>query len=147
MTQVTFVLSICVLSMERNHLIANAPWLAGSALTVLLDFVVCTSPLSLLNDDNSPFVCLIGPWPVLLLSIRNVPVIGNINKTYISSVDQSFFINTADLITVSHIEYFAVCVHTHAQEYGQYQYKSLYTAVIQKNGTHKVQQHCGSMRG
>lgn len=37
---VTYVLSICVISMEKDHLILSAPWLAGSALTVLLDFFV-----------------------------------------------------------------------------------------------------------
>ncbi|KAI5123115.1 hypothetical protein M0805_001471 [Coniferiporia weirii] len=39
---VTYVLSICVASMERQHLVANASWLAGSGLTVFLDvFVLC----------------------------------------------------------------------------------------------------------
>jgi len=37
---ITYVLSICVLSIQRSHLIANAPWLAGSSLTILLDVVV-----------------------------------------------------------------------------------------------------------
>lgn len=39
---VTYVLSICVESMDRQHLVANASWLAGSGLTVFLDiFVLC----------------------------------------------------------------------------------------------------------
>ena len=37
---VTYVLSILVASMSRQHLIANAAWLLGSGGTVLLDFVV-----------------------------------------------------------------------------------------------------------
>jgi len=36
----TYALSICVASMERNYLIMNASWLAGSALTVFLDVFV-----------------------------------------------------------------------------------------------------------
>jgi uncharacterized membrane protein (Fun14 family) len=38
--QVTYVLSICVISMSREHLVLSAPWLAGSGLTILLDFFV-----------------------------------------------------------------------------------------------------------
>ncbi|KAG8817518.1 hypothetical protein FRC18_000471, partial [Serendipita sp. 400] len=37
---VTYVLSICVISMEKNYLILSASWLAGSTITILLDFVV-----------------------------------------------------------------------------------------------------------
>jgi len=37
---VTYVLSICADSMDRQHLIANASWLAGSGLTVFLDVFV-----------------------------------------------------------------------------------------------------------
>jgi len=40
MGNVTYALSICVSSMEMEHLIANASWLAGSTLTVLLDVFV-----------------------------------------------------------------------------------------------------------
>jgi uncharacterized protein with PQ loop repeat len=36
----TYALSICVASMEWNHLIVNASWLAGSTLTVLTDLFV-----------------------------------------------------------------------------------------------------------
>ncbi|KAJ3822861.1 PQ loop repeat-domain-containing protein [Lentinula raphanica] len=36
----TYSLSICVKSMEREYLITNASWLAGSALTIFLDLVV-----------------------------------------------------------------------------------------------------------
>ncbi|KAA1469884.1 PQ-loop-domain-containing protein [Dentipellis sp. KUC8613] len=36
----TYGLSICVSSMEKEHLIANASWLAGSLLTIFLDVVV-----------------------------------------------------------------------------------------------------------
>jgi len=36
----TFALSICVVSMESKHLIVNASWLAGSTLTVLSDLYV-----------------------------------------------------------------------------------------------------------
>ncbi|KAH8114752.1 PQ-loop-domain-containing protein [Phellopilus nigrolimitatus] len=39
---VTYAFSICTESMDRQHLIANASWLAGSGLTVFLDvFVLC----------------------------------------------------------------------------------------------------------
>jgi len=39
---VTYVMSICLDSMGRKHLIANSSWLAGSGLTVFLDiFVLC----------------------------------------------------------------------------------------------------------
>lgn len=34
------MLSICVISMSRTHLVLSAPWLAGSGLTILLDFFV-----------------------------------------------------------------------------------------------------------
>ncbi|KIM30059.1 hypothetical protein M408DRAFT_100577 [Serendipita vermifera MAFF 305830] len=37
---VTYVLSICVISMDKDHLILSAPWLAGSIVTVFLDFFV-----------------------------------------------------------------------------------------------------------
>jgi hypothetical protein len=37
---ITYVLSICVVSMEWKHLATNASWLAGSGLTVFLDFYV-----------------------------------------------------------------------------------------------------------
>ncbi|KAK2465356.1 hypothetical protein APHAL10511_002710 [Amanita phalloides] len=37
---ITYSLSICVKSMNREYLIMNASWLAGSALTVFLDFIV-----------------------------------------------------------------------------------------------------------
>ncbi|KAG8816915.1 hypothetical protein FRC17_000140, partial [Serendipita sp. 399] len=37
---VTYVLSICVISMDKDYLILSAPWLAGSTVTILLDFVV-----------------------------------------------------------------------------------------------------------
>ncbi|KAI9443368.1 PQ-loop-domain-containing protein [Lactarius indigo] len=40
MGNLTYALSICVSSMEMEHLIANASWLAGSTLTVLLDAFV-----------------------------------------------------------------------------------------------------------
>jgi len=40
MGNLTYALSICVSSMEMEHLIANASWLAGSTLTVLLDVFV-----------------------------------------------------------------------------------------------------------
>ncbi|KAG8892886.1 hypothetical protein FRB99_002380 [Tulasnella sp. 403] len=36
----TFTLSILVASTSKNHLLANAGWLAGSGLTIFLDFVV-----------------------------------------------------------------------------------------------------------
>jgi len=36
----TFALSICVVSMEWRHLLVNASWLAGSTLTVLSDLFV-----------------------------------------------------------------------------------------------------------
>ncbi|KAG7088350.1 hypothetical protein E1B28_012354 [Marasmius oreades] len=39
---ITYVLSICVKSMEKSYLITNASWLAGSALTVFLDCIVLT---------------------------------------------------------------------------------------------------------
>ncbi|KAF8627500.1 hypothetical protein AX17_006311 [Amanita inopinata Kibby_2008] len=37
---ITYALSICAKSMEKDYLIMNASWLAGSALTVFLDVVV-----------------------------------------------------------------------------------------------------------
>lgn len=37
---VFYVLSICVLSMDWDHIATNASWLAGSGLTVFLDFFV-----------------------------------------------------------------------------------------------------------
>jgi hypothetical protein len=37
---VTYSLSIVAKSTERDYLITNASWLAGSALTVFLDFIV-----------------------------------------------------------------------------------------------------------
>ncbi|PVF94623.1 PQ-loop-domain-containing protein [Serendipita vermifera] len=37
---VTYVLSICVISMKREHLLLSAPWLAGSIITIFLDFFV-----------------------------------------------------------------------------------------------------------
>ncbi|KAI0061402.1 PQ-loop-domain-containing protein [Artomyces pyxidatus] len=40
MGNVTYALSICVSSMEWDHLVANASWLAGSSLTVFLDVFV-----------------------------------------------------------------------------------------------------------
>ncbi|KAI0297719.1 PQ-loop-domain-containing protein [Russula brevipes] len=40
MGNLTYALSICVSSMEMDHLIANASWLAGSSLTILLDIFV-----------------------------------------------------------------------------------------------------------
>jgi len=40
MGNLTYALSICVSSMEMDHLIANASWLAGSLLTILLDIFV-----------------------------------------------------------------------------------------------------------
>jgi len=36
----TFALSICFASMKRRYLLANAPWLAGSLLTVFFDIFV-----------------------------------------------------------------------------------------------------------
>ncbi|KAJ1303314.1 hypothetical protein OPQ81_011511 [Rhizoctonia solani] len=36
----TYVLSICVVSMSSQHLLANASWLAGSSLTIFLDIFV-----------------------------------------------------------------------------------------------------------
>jgi len=36
----TYVASILVASMDREHLFVNAPWLAGSGLTVFLDIIV-----------------------------------------------------------------------------------------------------------
>ncbi|GAW05703.1 PQ-loop-domain-containing protein [Lentinula edodes] len=36
----TYSLSICVKSMEKEYLVTNASWLAGSALTIFLDLVV-----------------------------------------------------------------------------------------------------------
>ncbi|QRV77695.1 PQ-loop repeat-containing protein 1 [Ceratobasidium sp. AG-Ba] len=36
----TYVLSICVASMSKQHLVANASWLAGSGLTMFFDFFV-----------------------------------------------------------------------------------------------------------
>jgi len=36
----TFTLSICVVSTKMKYLLANAPWLAGSVLTVFLDLFV-----------------------------------------------------------------------------------------------------------
>ncbi|KAF8554849.1 PQ-loop-domain-containing protein [Imleria badia] len=36
----TYALSIVVVSMERDYLIRNASWLAGSALTIFLDLIV-----------------------------------------------------------------------------------------------------------
>ncbi|KAG9081223.1 hypothetical protein FRC07_014573 [Ceratobasidium sp. 392] len=36
----TYVLSICVASMSKQHLLANASWLAGSGLTMFFDFFV-----------------------------------------------------------------------------------------------------------
>jgi len=36
----TFALSICFASMKKQYLLANAPWLAGSVLTVFLDVFV-----------------------------------------------------------------------------------------------------------
>ncbi|KAI0260253.1 PQ-loop-domain-containing protein [Gloeopeniophorella convolvens] len=40
MGNLTYALSICVSSMEADHLIANASWLAGSTLTIGLDVFV-----------------------------------------------------------------------------------------------------------
>ncbi|EJT97269.1 PQ-loop-domain-containing protein [Dacryopinax primogenitus] len=37
---VTYVLSICIKSMQWRYLLANSSWLAGSGLTVFLDFIV-----------------------------------------------------------------------------------------------------------
>ncbi|CAE6458497.1 unnamed protein product [Rhizoctonia solani] len=37
---ITYVLSICVVSMSSRHLLANASWLAGSSFTVFLDILV-----------------------------------------------------------------------------------------------------------
>ncbi|CUA68785.1 putative vacuolar amino acid transporter YPQ1 [Rhizoctonia solani] len=36
----TYVLSICVVSLSSQHILANASWLAGSTLTVFLDIFV-----------------------------------------------------------------------------------------------------------
>ncbi|KAF9077710.1 PQ loop repeat-domain-containing protein [Rhodocollybia butyracea] len=36
----TYALSICVKSMEKDYLVTNASWLAGSALTIFLDVIV-----------------------------------------------------------------------------------------------------------
>lgn len=35
-----YVLSICVLGLDRNHMATNASWLAGSGLTIFLDIFV-----------------------------------------------------------------------------------------------------------
>jgi len=35
-----YVLSICVLGLDRDHIVTNASWLAGSGLTIFLDFLV-----------------------------------------------------------------------------------------------------------
>lgn len=40
MGNLTYALSICVSSMEMEHLIANASWLAGSTVTIILDIIV-----------------------------------------------------------------------------------------------------------
>ncbi|KAH9969784.1 PQ-loop-domain-containing protein [Russula dissimulans] len=40
MGNLTYALSICVSSMEMEHLIANASWLAGSTVTIILDMIV-----------------------------------------------------------------------------------------------------------
>ncbi|EGN98249.1 hypothetical protein SERLA73DRAFT_183181 [Serpula lacrymans var. lacrymans S7.3] len=40
MGNITYALSICVASTDREYLIKNASWLAGSALTVFLDILV-----------------------------------------------------------------------------------------------------------
>lgn len=37
---ITYALSICVASMDREYLIRNASWLAGSTITILFDIVV-----------------------------------------------------------------------------------------------------------
>ncbi|KZT52114.1 PQ-loop-domain-containing protein [Calocera cornea HHB12733] len=37
---VTYVFSICIKSMQWQYLVANSSWLAGSGLTVFLDFIV-----------------------------------------------------------------------------------------------------------
>jgi len=37
---ITYVLSICVISMARDHIVLSVPWLAGSGLTILVDFFV-----------------------------------------------------------------------------------------------------------
>ncbi|CAE6465902.1 unnamed protein product [Rhizoctonia solani] len=36
----TYILSICVVSNSSQHILANASWLAGSGLTIFLDFIV-----------------------------------------------------------------------------------------------------------
>jgi hypothetical protein len=52
------VLSICVISMSRNHLVLSAPWLAGSALTILLDCFV--------RDTPSPIQSILFHLPVAM---------------------------------------------------------------------------------
>lgn len=116
-TQVTYILSICVLSIERNHLIANAPWLAGSVLTVLLDFVVRSSPLSLLSICNNHFVCLIGPRSVLLLPIRTSPFTGNVAHRRLTS-RSTFFIIVLRMVPILHVlldtsYYLPMLLHCH----------------------------------
>ncbi|PFH54104.1 hypothetical protein AMATHDRAFT_73104 [Amanita thiersii Skay4041] len=44
---VTYGLSICAKSMERDYLIMNASWLAGSILTVFLDIIVSEEHMDL----------------------------------------------------------------------------------------------------
>lgn len=37
---ITYTLSICVVSMDRDYLIRNASWIAGSTVTVVFDVFV-----------------------------------------------------------------------------------------------------------
>jgi hypothetical protein len=39
-TDVTYILSILLVSLDSHYLLANASWLAGSASTILLDIFV-----------------------------------------------------------------------------------------------------------
>lgn len=135
-------------SIERSHLIANAPWLAGSALTVLLDFVVCNSPLSSLYPHNIFFVCLIGPRPVLLLSIRRSPGTRNVAKTHHLLTSRSSLILPALLrFQISSILQF-MCGLTCLSSVGiTGMNPCIYSSDLNHSGTHKVQQHCEPMRG
>ncbi|KAF8746600.1 PQ-loop protein, partial [Rhizoctonia solani] len=44
----TYILSICVVSNSSQHILANASWLAGSGLTIFLDFI------SVGDNDQTP---------------------------------------------------------------------------------------------
>ena len=43
---VFYVVSICLISMDWHYLAINASWLAGSGLTVFLDFIVSIDPFT-----------------------------------------------------------------------------------------------------